>query len=122
MKPARRILIVDDEPNARTALSELLRDEGYDVSSAADSHSARQRMAELHPDLLLTDLNLHGSDGLELQAAARAMSDGPSVVLMSARPRPEDAHAPFVAKPIEIEKLLETIEETLAARPRWRST
>ena len=37
-----RILIVDDEPNARSALGELLRDERYEVASAADGRSAKR--------------------------------------------------------------------------------
>jgi CheY-like chemotaxis protein len=115
MRP--RILIVDDEPNARSALSELLRDEGYDVASAHDGVSARGRIADFHPDVLLTDVHMPGLDGLGLLATARAMRDGPAVVLMSARPRPSGVTAPFVGKPIDITKLLSLVE---AAMPRRR--
>src|SRR3954463_6751597 len=55
MRP--RILIVDDEPNARSALAELLRDEGYEVASVADGLSAKSRIAEFRPDVLITDLH-----------------------------------------------------------------
>jgi CheY-like chemotaxis protein len=51
-----RILVVDDEVNARTALTELLRDEGYSVESAADAFKAMGKMADFAPDLVLTDL------------------------------------------------------------------
>jgi DNA-binding response OmpR family regulator len=113
-----RILVVDDEPNARTALSELLRDEGYDVSSANDAELAQARMIEFHPDLVLSDVHMPGAGGLGLLAAARAATHGPEVVLMSARPQPEAADAPFVCKPIDIELLLTIIETVIARRRR----
>ncbi len=60
MRPATRILIVDDGPNARNALTELLRDEGYEVSSAVDGTAAQARLAEFQPDVLLTDVHMPG--------------------------------------------------------------
>ena len=114
MRP--RILIVDDEPNARSALSELLHDEGYEVASAADGLSAKRRIAEFRPDVLITDVHMPGTGGLELLALARAMRDGPEVVLMSARPQPSGVTVPFVGKPIDIAKLLSIVEATAPRR------
>ncbi|HEX6835536.1 MAG TPA: response regulator [Polyangia bacterium] len=104
MRPAARILIVDDEANARNALAELLHDEGYEVATAGDGAAARARIAELHPDLVLSDVQMPGLD------------DGPAFVLMSARPRPRGMVAPFVHKPIQIDELVATIEGALAGR------
>ena len=59
-----RILVVDDEVNARTALVELLRDEGYAVEAAADAFKALAKVADFAPDLVLTDLKMPGMDGL----------------------------------------------------------
>jgi DNA-binding response OmpR family regulator len=117
MRTATRILVVDDEPNARSALTELLRDEGYEVSSAVDGLAAQACIADFHPDLVLTDVHMKGLDGLGLLAELRAKSDAPAVVLMSARPRPRDDGTPFVGKPIDIDKLIATVEATLAHRP-----
>ena len=64
MEPKGRILIVDDEVNARTALVELLRDEGYVTESAADAFKALGKLADFAPDLVLTDLKMLGMDGL----------------------------------------------------------
>ena len=117
MRPTTRILIVDDEPNARTALSELLRDEGYEVSSAVDGVAARARLAEFRPDVILTDVHMPGGDGLGLLETARGMPDGgPAVVLMSARPQPHGVDEPFVGKPIDIDELLATVESALHRR------
>jgi CheY-like chemotaxis protein len=63
-----RILVVDDEVNARNALIELLTEEGYAVDSAADGFKALGKAAELAPDLVLTDLKMPGMDGLQLLA------------------------------------------------------
>jgi DNA-binding response OmpR family regulator len=108
MRRATRILVVDGEPNARSALAELLRDEGYAVSSAVDGRAAQRSIADFHPDLVLTDVGM--------QAALRTGSHGPAVVIMSARPRPVDDSTPFIAKPIEIEALMATVKCALARR------
>src|SRR3970040_1082715 len=55
-----RILVVDDEANARLALAELLRDEGYDVETAADAFKALGKLDEFAPHLGLTDLKRTG--------------------------------------------------------------
>ena len=57
-----------------------------------------------------------GVDGLDLLATARAMRDGPEVVLMSARPQPSGVTAPFIGKPIDIEKLLSMVEASVPRR------
>ena len=114
MRAAARILIVDDEANARNALAELLHDEGYEVATAGDGIAARARIAELHPDLVLSDVQMPGLDGVGLHDAAA--HDGPAFVLMSARPRPHGMVAPFVHKPIQIDELVATIEHALAGR------
>ena len=63
MESKGRILVVDDEVNARTALAELLRDEGYAVETAADGFKALGKLEEFAPDLVLTDLKMPGMDG-----------------------------------------------------------
>ncbi len=115
MRAAARILIVDDEPNARNALAELLHDEGYEVATAGDGVAARARIAELRPDLVLTDVQMPGLDGVGLHDAHHG-PDGPAFVLMSARPRPRGVVTPFVHKPIQIDELVATIEGALAGR------
>ena len=50
-----RVLIVDDEANARTALAEILREDGYVAETAADGFKALGKLAELQPEVILTD-------------------------------------------------------------------
>src|SRR5438093_6087569 len=84
LTPRGRILVVDDEVNARTALAELLRDEGYAVETAADGFKALPKLDDFAPDLVLTDLKMPGLDGLELMRKARERDPERAVVVMTA--------------------------------------
>ncbi len=75
-----KILIVDDEANARTALQELLREEGYDVASAADPFKALGKIEETIPEVVLTDVRMPGMDGISFMEKVRA--NWPDVVFV----------------------------------------
>ncbi len=79
-----RILIVDDEANARAALSEILRDEGYATETAADGFKALGKLEEFTPDVILTDLKMPGLDGIAFMEKARAAAPGAVFVVMTA--------------------------------------
>ena len=66
MPKAGRILVVDDEVNARTALAELLREEGYDLETAADAFKALGKYESFAPHIVITDLKMPGMSGIEL--------------------------------------------------------
>jgi DNA-binding NtrC family response regulator len=78
------ILVVDDEANARTALAELLRDEGYRVETAADGFKALGKVEEAAPDLVLTDLKMPGMGGVELLEKLREQDEDAVVIVMTA--------------------------------------
>jgi DNA-binding NtrC family response regulator len=79
-----RILIVDDEANARAALSEILREDGYTTETAADGFKALGKIEEFSPDVVLTDLKMPGLDGIGLMEKARAASPHATFVVMTA--------------------------------------
>jgi len=79
-----KILIVDDEANARGALSEILREEGYETETAADGFKALGKLANFAPDLILTDLKMPGLDGIGLLDEVRTASPTSVVVVMTA--------------------------------------
>ncbi len=79
-----RILIVDDESNARAALSEILREEGYATETAADGFKALGKLDEFAPDVILTDLKMPGLDGIAFMEKARASCPGAAFVVMTA--------------------------------------
>jgi two-component system, NtrC family, response regulator AtoC len=83
--PSRgRILIVDDEANARAALSEILHEDGYVTETAADGFKALGKLAEFEPDVVLTDLKMPGLDGIGLMEKGRELVPGAVFVVMTA--------------------------------------
>src|SRR5579871_6804963 len=84
MESKGRVLIVDDEVNARTALAELLRDEGYAVETAADGFKALPKLEEFAPELVVTDLKMPGLDGIELMRKVRERDPEMVVIVMTA--------------------------------------
>jgi DNA-binding NtrC family response regulator len=79
-----RILLVDDEKMTLAALSAILRREGHEVAGAADGHAALAALDGGPFDLVLTDLNLPGPDGLEILTRARADAPEARVIIMTA--------------------------------------
>lgn len=79
------VLIVDDHEGFRSSARVLLEADGYRVvGEAADGKSGLRAAAELHPDLVLLDVQLPDIDGFDV-AARLATGDGPQVVLISSR-------------------------------------
>jgi DNA-binding NtrC family response regulator len=79
-----RILIVDDESNARAALSEILREDGFATETAADGFKALGKLDEFGPDVILTDLKMPGLDGIAFMEKARVSAPGAVFVVMTA--------------------------------------
>ena len=80
MSSPRKLLVVDDESNARNALAELLRDEGFEVETAIHGVDALDKAARFHPHVVITDLDMPGLDGVELVVRVRTAADPPSVI------------------------------------------
>lgn len=122
MKNAR-ILVVDDESNIRELLQEILSEEGYEVTTAADATSARRARSEQDFDLTLLDIWMPDTDGISL---LREWSEegvvGP-VVMMSGHGTVDTAveatrlgALDFIEKPVSLATLLKTVERALGAR------
>jgi CheY-like chemotaxis protein len=115
---ARRILLADDETGIRELVEDILRQKGFDVTTASDGREALDRF-EAEPeawDLVILDLvmpRLHGSDVL---AQIQARRPNLPALLMSgyseqARPGLLDGpHRRFLAKPFRIHELMEALE------------
>jgi CheY-like chemotaxis protein len=115
----RDILIVDDDPDIRDALSECLRFEGYSVHSAADGRDALDRLEYgLKPDLILLDLMMPVLNGFDVLAALRKRPDWSSipVVVVSANRgyQAEDlaGAVSILRKPVNMDNLLAVVEQT----------
>ena len=84
-----RLLCVDDEPELRSMLAQILRDDGYgDVRTAATAAQALALARELQPHAFLLDVMLSDGDGFELLKRLRAFTQAP-VLFLSARDEDE---------------------------------
>lgn len=116
-----RILVVDDELDIRTLIQEILSDEGYDVTMAADADEARTARSQSDPDLVLLDIWMPGTDGITL---LREWSEDSArqcpVIMMSGHGTVDTAveatrlgAVDFVEKPLSLAKLLRAVESGL---------
>ncbi len=86
-----RILIVDDHPLTRQALSALLEQHGFTVvAQAADGEEAIAAARRLHPELVLLDLSMPGVDGLTALPRLRAAAPGCEIVVLTASGTEDD--------------------------------
>jgi two-component system response regulator HydG len=82
---AVRILLVDDESGILETLKILFRGEGYDVSVAQSGKEAIEILAESPPDIVLSDIRMPGTTGLEVLQNARDTDPDIAVILMTAQ-------------------------------------
>lgn len=121
MLPRSRILVVEDEENARDALAEFLSYRGYLVETAANGLKALPKLGEFSPDLILTDLQMPGLDGFGLIRKVYEQDPERVIVVMSSLDRRELADpqvcartAGYVTKPIDLDVLIQVIERAIA--------
>ncbi len=115
-----RILVVDDESNARNALAEILKEEGYSVETAADGFKGLSRFNDFAPDIVLTDLKMPGMDGVQLLRKVREIESGLPVIVMTAFGAVDTAvqamragAVDYLTKPINADELLLVVERSL---------
>jgi DNA-binding NtrC family response regulator len=118
-----RILVVDDEANIRALIDEILSEEGYDVTTAADAKQARAARKEQDYDLILLDIWMPDTDGISLLKEWSDNGTSGAVVMMSGHGPVDTAveatrlgAVDFIEKPVSLAKLLRTVEKALALR------
>jgi DNA-binding response OmpR family regulator len=120
-----RILLVDDEENLRHALGYALRQEGYEVVTAADGEEGLRSFRSRAPDAVILDVMLPGIDGLEVAKRLRRESDVP-ILMLTARDSEIDRIVALelgaddhIGKPFSTRELIARIRALLrrAARP-----
>lgn len=82
-RPQPRILVVDDEPHVVQIFQDLLAQRGYEVTSSSNGDDAIVKVTTGRFDLVLTDINLPGVDGLEVVRAAKAADKDTCVILIT---------------------------------------
>ncbi|HEY3064768.1 MAG TPA: response regulator [Methylomirabilota bacterium] len=119
----RTVLVVHDEPQTRSLLSELLTRCDYEVVTAANGAEAVAALRETPPDVVLLDLTIPGMSGLEVMERIQAARPSTPVIVLSGSP--DDSAAlgavrmgayAYLPKPFEFEHLQRLVASALAAR------
>ncbi len=116
--PAGSILVVDDEQRQREIYRDILRDEGYDAVTASSGETALRLVAQKRFDLVLTDLNLTGMNGIQLLTEILQTDPTVAIVLITGYPSIESAIDAtrrgvyqYLEKPVDRSKLLEVVND-----------
>jgi len=112
------ILIVDDEPNYLIVMSELLRDEGFEVFTASNGREGLQAVKDVDLDLVITDMQMPEMDGMQLLNHVKALNRELPVIMITAYAQVEKAVAAmqagafsYLAKPFSNDELIVTIQK-----------
>jgi len=115
-----RILIADDHDALRRGLARGLADAGHNVEEASNGNAAIERLHDSHFDVVLSDLKMGGSDGMDVLRTTRALHPTTAVILMTAFGSVNTAVEAmkigafdYVQKPFEIEEMEVKIEKAL---------
>ncbi len=118
-----RLLVADDDPEARRYLEELLREAGQDEVDSVDSaEAALERLRQGPVDALFLDIRMPGLSGLDLLRSLSALPRKPRVVLVSgfedhALEAFEAAAFDYLLKPVDRTRLRKTLERLLQEEP-----
>ncbi|WP_328911115.1 response regulator transcription factor [Streptomyces sp. NBC_00234] len=117
--PARRVLVVDDDPTVAEVVAGYLDRAGYGVERADDGPAALERFAAHRPDLVVLDLMLPGMDGFEVCRRMRAQGPVP-VIMLTARGDEDDrilgletGADDYVTKPFSPRELVLRVDSVL---------
>jgi two-component system NtrC family response regulator/two-component system response regulator HydG len=118
-----RVLVVDDEQNARDALKTILAEEGFEVAEAGDGEQAFERLSTFQPDAVLCDIRMPKMDGLTFLQKVRSEGFDTPIVMMTAFASIETAvqamklgAEDYVTKPLDVNTVLVKLEKTLEKR------
>src|SRR6266568_2713700 len=124
-----RVLVVDDEQNARVALRTILAEEGYDVAEAADGEEALTLLPGFAPAAVLADVRMPRMDGQTLLLKAREQGSDAVFVMMSAFASVEAAVEAmragaenYLVKPLDVNAVLVVLEKALEKLRLQRDT
>lgn len=123
MKKSERILVIDDDESVRKVLSTALEMKGYVVDTAQKGEEAIEKTREQSYDLALIDIRLPDMEGTKLLAAMKETTPKMMKIIVTGYPSLQNAIEAvnkgadgYVVKPLDMEKLLKTVEEYLKKR------
>lgn len=111
-RESKRILLVDDEENARIALSRLLSREGYIVDAVSNGFEALNHLREHDVNLIVTDINMPEMDGITFLREVNRSFPGSNIIMITAYGGVESyieainlGAFEYINKPVKIEEL-----------------
>lgn len=117
----KRILVVDDEENARIALSKILSREGYDVASAGNGFEALTYLREREVELIITDINMPEMNGMVFLRELNKFHPASNVIMITAYGEVESyieamnlGAFEYINKPVKIDELKKIISKVFA--------
>lgn len=123
----KSILLVEDDPNLGNLYDEELSDEGYHVLRAGNGREGVEMSGQMRPDIVVTDINMPGMDGLEMIERMLAAQPGLPVIINSAYDSYKDSFRSwsaeaFVSKSSDLSELKLRIQQVLALKePKGRA-
>jgi len=115
-----RVLVVEDNPNARKLMCAVLKQNGFEPLQAEDGVQALDLMDKEHIDLVVLDLMMPNMDGLELTRELRGVGEHLPILMVTAKQEPKDKHEGFLAgtddymtKPVDEQELIFRIRALL---------
>ena len=115
-----RVLVLDDQQYLRDIITAIIEDAGYPALAVASADEALLRMEQVHPELLVLDLSLPGTSGLQFLDQLRAEDPWQTlpVIVVSGDPAKLGAvagreHVISLTKPFDVNALVGAIEQTL---------
>lgn len=114
----RRILVVDDEENARIALSKILTRQGYEVASAGNGYEALNYLRGKDVELIITDINMPEMNGLSFLRELNRSHPASNVIMITAYGEVESyieamnlGAFEYINKPVKVEELKKIINK-----------
>lgn len=116
--PSQTVLVVDDDPDIRESIEELLRSDGLDTASASNGEEALRVLEERSIGVILLDLMMPVMDGRQMVEEMRRRQLEVPVVLLSAgrdlRRVAQELGLPAIEKPFDLDDLLDNVHESLS--------
>src|SRR6202162_3890753 len=124
-----RILVVDDEHNARSALRLILGEEGYEIAEASDGEAALATLEEVAPAVVLADVRMPKMDALTLLRTAKERGSDAIFIMMTAFGTVETAVEAmragaenYLTKPLDVNSVLVFLQKALEKRTLLRES
>jgi len=119
---ARKVLIVDDEPNIVTSLTFIMKKAGFEIAVARDGDEALAEVERFRPDLVLLDVMMPTRDGFEVCQMLRAAGQAQlKIILLTAKGRESEVAKglaigadAYVTKPFSTRDLVDQVNRLLA--------